>query len=192
MKTQDIVSIDEFRDISITRSKRRSIQLSITPENGIKVRAPYFYTDAEIEEFVRRKSDWLRKYIARNKSLSQVEKLTEEELNKLAKKALETLPTKVQHYAKQIGVTYGRITIRNQKTRWGSCSSKGNLNFNCLLMLAPEYVQDYIVVHELCHRKQMNHSQAFWLEVKRIMPDYQEAELWLKKQGQLLMRKNPR
>ncbi|MBQ1233170.1 MAG: M48 family metallopeptidase, partial [Clostridia bacterium] len=76
---------------------------------------------------------------------------------------------------------------RTQKTRWGSCSSKGNLNFNCLLLLAPPEVLDCIVVHELCHRKQMNHSSAFYAEVLRVMPDYHTRHAWLKKNGTALM-----
>lgn len=92
-------------------------------------------------------------------------------------------PMTEHDYAKQIGVTYGRITIRNQKTRWGSCSSKGNLNFNCLLMLTPPEVIDYVVVHELCHRKEMNHSGAFWAEVEKVLPDYKEQVKWLKENG---------
>ena len=88
-----------------------------------------------------------------------------------------------------MGVTYGRITIRNQKTRWGSCSSKGNLNFNCLLMLTPPEVIDYVVVHELCHRKEMNHSKAFWDEVAHVLPDYEKARLWLKTEGDMIMRR---
>ncbi len=102
-----------------------------------------------------------------------IKPFTEEEIYTLAQKALEYIPKRVEYYAKKIGVTYGRITIRNQKTRWGSCSSKGNLNFNCLLMLTPPETIDSVVVHELCHRKHMNHSPAFYKEVYKAYPDYE-------------------
>ena len=88
-------------------------------------------------------------------------------------------PSQKNHSA----LTLNKITIKNLVSRWGSCSTKGNLNFNCLLMLTPDYVIDYIVVHELCHLREMNHSEKFWAEVEKIMPDYQRAELWLKQNG---------
>ncbi|HAN50208.1 MAG TPA: metal-dependent hydrolase, partial [Lachnospiraceae bacterium] len=88
---------------------------------------------------------------------------------------------------KSMGVDYGRITIRHQKTRWGSCSGKGNLNFNCLLMLTPPEVQEYVIVHELCHRKEMNHSYRFWAEVEDVLPDYRVQEQWLKTNGGALI-----
>ena len=127
------------------------------------------------------------KMLEKQQERSAQEKLTNEDIQKLAKEALDILPKKVEYYAKIIGVTYGRITIRNQKTRWGSCSAKGNLNLNCLLMLTPEEVQDYVVVHELCHRKQMNHSKQFWEEVGKILPDYRERRTWLKEHGSAII-----
>lgn len=90
------------------------------------------------------------------------------------------------YYARLMGVTYGRISIREQKTRWGSCSSKGNLNFNWRLIFAPEEVVDYIVVHELAHRKEMNHSRAFYNVVASVLPDYKVQEKWLKENGEKL------
>lgn len=80
-----------------------------------------------------------------------------------------------------------KIVIRSQRSRWGSCSRKGNLNFNCLLMLAPEDVRDYVVVHELCHLIHMDHSPMFWKEVERVLPDYKRPNNWLNKNGSLLM-----
>jgi predicted metal-dependent hydrolase len=114
--------------------------------------------------------------------------ITKETLERLRSLASETIPPRVSYYANLMGISYGRITIRAQKSRWGSCSAKGNLNFNCLLMLTPPEVQNYVIVHELCHRKQMNHSPAFWREVEQIMPEYRRHRLWLKKNGGALIR----
>ena len=89
-------------------------------------------------------------------------------------------------YARKMGVTYGRITIREQKTRWGSCTSEGNLNFNWRLIFAPEKVLDYAVVHDLSHRKEMNHSPAFYAVVASVMPEYKACEKWLRDNGATL------
>lgn len=161
--------------------------IEITEEASVLIRAPYWVKKQEIERFVKEKSDWIeksrKKVLARREEIASQKKLTAEELHQLADQASVVIPEKVKSYAGRIGVSYGRITIRNQKTRWGSCSAKGNLNFNCLLMLTPERVQDYVVVHELCHRKEMNHSERFWKEVERILPDYRERRKWLKEYG---------
>ena len=93
------------------------------------------------------------------------------------------IPERVRHFAPLIGVDYGRITIRCQRTRWGSCSAKGNLSFNCLLMLLPNEVVDSVVVHELCHRKHMNHSPLFYAEIERVFPEYRKCSKWLKENG---------
>ena len=155
------------------------------------VRAPLFATDGEIQRFLEKNKKWVDFHLAkaqeREEKKQTVRKLSENEIRALAEKAMREIPPRVAHYAPLVGVTYGRITIRNQRTKWGSCSSKGNLNFNCLLMLAPPEVLDCIVVHELCHRKEMNHSQRFYAEVLRVMPDYRERYKWLKENGHMLM-----
>jgi predicted metal-dependent hydrolase len=125
----------------------------------------------------------------RQQEAQQAGALTMEEIRSLAGKAMEVIPRRVAHYAPIVGVSYGRITIRNQKTRWGSCSGKGNLNFNCLLMLAPPEVLDYVVVHELCHRREMNHSPRFWALVEQVLPDWRQRRQWLKTHGDALMRR---
>ena len=105
----------------------------------------------------------------------------------MTEEAKKMIPPLVEKYAALMGVTYGRVTIRHQKSRWGSCSSKGNLNFNCLLMLTPPECVEYVVIHELCHRKHMNHSAFFWAEVKRVMPDYAIWEKWLRTKGKYII-----
>ncbi len=97
----------------------------------------------------------------------------------LSARALERIRERVDHYAPLIGVRPGRIAIREQKTRWGSCSSKGNLNFNWKLIMAPKEVLDYVVIHELCHLHEFNHSPRFWALVQHQMPDYIAWKKWL-------------
>ena len=182
--------------IEIIRSRRKTVALEITPQCRVRVRAPAGMPEEEIRRFVREKSGWLLKHLAAMEEkageLEKAEPLSGEELEELADRACKVIPERVAYFASLAGVDYGMITIRNQRTRWGSCSAKGNLNFNCLLMLAPPEVLDYVVVHELCHRKEMNHSPKFWEEVERIMPDYKERERWLKENGKLLMARNIR
>lgn len=174
-------------EYKIKRSSRKTLCLEITSE-GLLVRAPMRATNADITAFVEKKRDWIEKQLEKTQECeSSAVKLTKEELESLAEQALKVIPERVAYYAPLVGVTYGRITIRNQRTRWGSCSSKGNLNFNCLLMLAPPQVLDSVVVHELCHRKEMNHSPRFYEQVLRVYPDYHKWNKWLKENGRALM-----
>ena len=180
----------EKAQIRIIRSKRKTVALEIRPDLSVLVRAPYWMADWQIRKFVDEKSDWLYAHLREMEQKQKLEAarpkaapLTPGELQVLADEALRVIPERVRFYAPVVGVTYGRITIRNQRTRWGSCSAKGNLNFNCLLMKAPPEVLDYVVVHELCHLKEMNHSKAFWEEVGKVMPEYETHKLWLKENG---------
>lgn len=174
----------------IIRSNRKTLGLEIN-EKGLTIRAPRRATNTEIREFVLKNEKWilknLKKYDIKKEEYADIPKLTDEQIKELAKKAMEYIPKRVEYYAPLIGVSYGRITIRNQKTRWGSCSSKGNLNFNCLLMLTPSEVVDSIVVHELCHRKEMNHSKRFYEEILKVFPDYYKWDKWLKENGNKIM-----
>ena len=175
------------RDYQIIRSSRKTVAVQILPNGQVVVRSPQKMREEAIRRFVESKEDWIAKHLKKTEASARPEPYTEQELNALIRQAKETIPAKVERYAKQLGASYGRITIRKQKTLWGSCSSKGNLNFNCLLMLAPEAVQDYIVVHELCHRKEMNHSARFWAAVAQVLPDYESRRKWLRDNGPALM-----
>ena len=175
--------------VTVIRSNRKTVAIQVNSDLSVTVRAPRSASEKDIEEILKKKEAWISKHIEKIKKTKErleagpTEKLTREKVIALAEEALKVIPARVEYFARVIGVTYGKITIRNQKTRWGSCSSKGNLNFNCLLMLAPPEVLDYVVVHELCHRKQMNHSKAFWSEVEKVLPDYKEARKWPKEEG---------
>ena len=182
----------------IIRSDRKTISVEVTEELKVKIRAPKKMSEAEIKIFIDKNLTWIyrtmakiQKRLVENVKQREVsgEPLSETEIRKLAAEALKEFPSMVKKYADLIGVTYGRITIRNQKSRWGSCSFKGNLNFNCLLMLAPVEVREYVAVHELCHRKEMNHSPKFWREVEKILPDYRERKAWLDKNGGAIMKR---
>ena len=152
------------------------------------MRCPMKLPEREVVAFVESKRYWLQKHLSRREA---VEALTPEQVQLLAAQAKQDLTARVERLAPLVGVSWGRITIRSQRTRWGSCSGKGNLNFNCLLMLAPEQVRDYVVVHELCHRREMNHSARFWSLVEQLLPDYKISRKWLKDHGDALIARLP-
>lgn len=177
--------------IELIRSRRKTISIQVASPERVIVRAPNRVAKKDIEEVLEKNSAWIDKHIAKaiehEKQKASIRTLSELELRELADRAADVFKNKVEHYAPIVGVTYGRVTVRNQKTRWGSCSSKGNLNFNVALMRAPIEVLDYVVVHELCHRIHLNHSKEFWKEVERVLPDYREHEKWLKDNGKCLI-----
>lgn len=177
--------------IKVIRSARRTISLEITPSGQVLVRAPRYMSETEIRKFIEAKSSWLEKHLQKQEedlgSVQEEGRFTEQEVEKLIKLARQVIPEKVAYYSRLMGVTYGRVTIRKQKTRWGSCSREGNLNFNCLLMMVPPEVLDYVVVHELSHRLEMNHSARFWAQVEKVIPDYRKSRKWLKEHGGRLM-----
>ncbi len=96
------------------------------------------------------------------------------------KKSKEVIVPRVKHYAEDLELDYNKISITSAKKRWGSCNSKGNINFSYRLVMAPKQVIDYVIVHELMHLKEMNHSKKFWNLVESVIPDYKQRKKWLK------------
>ncbi len=181
-------------DYYITYSSRKTVGLCVRDGHTVEIKAPRGTPDSRVQEILRRHEAWILRHLEkRRESVEKAEgrKYTYEELDRLADQALKAIPPLVRRYAETLRVSVGRITVRNQKTRWGSCSSAGNLNFNCLLMLAPRDVLEYVVVHELCHRLEMNHSPRFWALVGQTLPGYRTAYDWLKKNGQSLLDRLP-
>lgn len=174
----------------IIRSDRKTVALQIKSGEVI-VRAPRSMTKEEIGAFVARHEDWARKKLAAMQAKPSGPPITEEGIHLLTERARVIIPPRVAHYAALIGVDYNRVTVRHQKTKWGSCSGKKNLNFNCLLLLTPTEVMDSVIVHELCHLKHMNHSKEFYQEVARVCPNYKAYSRWLKVNGGGIIRRMP-
>ena len=178
----------------IVRSDRKTLSVSIQPDCTITVRAPRSVSDSQIRRFLVEKQHWLiTKYLETKQKQEAIpcSDLTDTQRAALTRRyidaAKEYFPKRVAYFHQFTGGTYSRITIRDQKTRWGSCSSKGTLSFNWRLMLAPPAILDYVVVHELCHLRHMDHSPAFWQAVGEVFPDYASARKWLRKHGQELV-----
>ena len=181
--------------VTIIRSNRKTLSIELK-SNEIIARAPARMKEKEIHNFIELKKSWIDKHLTqlneRQQVLDDLNPYTQEEIKQFTAKAKIDIPKRVEYYAKQIGVKYNKITIRCQHTRWGSCSSKGNLNFNCLLVLLPDEIIDSIVVHELCHLKQMNHSARFYAEIDKVFPNYKQCHLWLKQNGAMYLNRIPK
>ncbi len=182
-------------EIEIIRSNRRTLSIKVVDDGRILVRAPLRMSERQIMRYVYEKQDWIehtmQKLAEERFRMESIPKFTESEMRKYILQAKEVIPQRVEYYARQMGVSYARISIRSQRTRWGSCSGKGNLNFNCLLVLTPPEVLDYVVVHELCHLREMNHSVRFWQQVESVLPDYKVRRKWLKMHGGELIERLP-
>ena len=177
----------------IKKSRRRSISVGVMTDNRVLVKAPYGTSERTVQEFLLSKKDWITKHLEKqNREAGKAKALgflSDEEIKQIKKQARKIIPQRVGYWADKLGVTYGRIAIRLQSSRWGSCAQNGNLNFNCLLVLMPQEILDSVVVHELCHRKHMNHSKEFYAEIDRVFPNYDRCNKWLKDNGGVYMKR---
>ena len=181
-------------EYTVIRSSRKTVSIEYR-DGRVILRAPRNVPETELRRIVLERRDWIEKqaekYAGKQQELAHITPLTADELKRLKQLATAAIPPRVSYYAKLLGIRYGTVTVRAQRTRWGSCSREGNLSFNCLLMLAPGEALDSVIVHELCHRLEMNHSPRFYRLVRGAFPDYDIWSGWLKEHSAGLMKRLP-
>ncbi|MCL2299342.1 MAG: M48 family metallopeptidase [Firmicutes bacterium] len=167
-------------DYTLVRTSRKTIAIYIRPGGLVELRAPLHCPKRDIDRFVAAKAGWIEEKRALMLARRRIEPDPALEAS-LRARAKEILPEKVAYFAQRMGVSPAQVKITGAKTRWGSCSGRGNLNFSWRLMLADDGAIDYVVVHELAHLREMNHSSRFWAVVEAAMPDYRQRRLRLKR-----------
>ena len=169
--------------------RARVLRITVKSDGGVMVTVPSARWLPRVDRFVHEKSAWIEKSVKKMKEKVRshggvvVKPHTQAEIKKYKEQALRLLDDKLVTLNEMYNFTYGKVTVRNQKTRWGSCSKKGNLNFNYKIILLPERLVDYIIVHELCHLGEFNHSKKFWELVERSVPNYKQLRGELQKGG---------
>ena len=175
----------------ILKTSRRAKQarLVVYCDGSLMATKPWKMSEKTVEEFIIKKANWILskmehfKQFKKNNFFERDSKGEREKYLKHRNEALEFVKERVNYYGRICKVKFNKITVKNQKTKWGSCSKKRNLNFNYKILLLPRHIADYIVVHELCHLKEFNHSKRFWNLVAEIIPDYLEIRKEIKKKG---------
>ncbi len=170
-----------MREYRLIRSKRRTVALEIRPDGALWVRAPRWVPRAWIEREINAREEWIARRIANLPPPRTAP--SETELAALRAAAAAYIPARVAHFAAVMGVTPAAVKINAAQKRFGSCSSKGSLNFSCRVMAYPPEAIDYVVVHELAHLTYMNHGAAFYDCVAAVLPDYKQRIALLKNGG---------
>jgi len=163
------------------RAKR--LRLAVYSDTQVVITVPKGASKILVEKFIVQKSEWIEEKVAyfsqfKNK---QITKTSEADFVKNKSEALKLATERVEYFNQFYGFSFNQITVKNQKTRWGSCSTRGNINFNYKIIFLPEAVRDYIVVHELCHLKEFNHSRKFWNLISKTIPELSEIRNSLRK-----------
>lgn len=177
-------------EYSLKRSRRaRQVRLAVRADGRVVLSMPWRLNETAGERFIKQKADWILEKIAyfeehTNHSLT---KITAKDYIRDKKKVLTLVEERIEYFNKLYNFKFKRICVKNQRTRWGSCSRQGNLNFNFRIIYLPAVMADYIIVHELCHLAELNHSKRFWDLVAKTMPNYKIIRGELKKVGLSLM-----
>ena len=168
-------------EYKLIRSKRKTISVEINERCEVVVRAPLRIGQKEIDKFVFEKRDWIEKALKTMQKRAENRKIyTDEDIKALYKKASEILPDRLEFWTNVTGFSPTGVKITSAKKRFGSCSPKNSLCFSFYLFDYPSAAIDYVIVHELCHIKEHNHSARFWALVQKYMPDYKERQKLLK------------
>ena len=168
---------------TIKRSSRKTLGIYIK-SGEVEVRAPMRVSERRIDKFVEKNKQWIQKQLKKHaERKSSLPELTEDETKTARKKARSILQDKLDYWSQITGLEYNQLRLKENSTNWGSCSTKRNINLDWRLTLLPEPICDYVILHEVCHLKEMNHGPRFWSLVERYMPEYRERKLWLTKHG---------
>lgn len=165
------------------RWARRYI-LRVLDDGRVRVTVPRWGSKREALAFVERSSEWIQGQLRRQTARPAVVRPNEPELRR---RAVQELPPQLHTLAEAHGITVTRVSIRNQRSRWGACSSSGSITLNWRLILVPDFVREYVMIHELMHRRELNHSKRFWKHVIAACPRHKEAREWLLTEGRRLI-----
>jgi len=166
------INIDGIGSILFERSNRaKRLIISVRPDKGVRVAIPYRVSFKSALEFVNLKKPWIQKHLVRVKQIESRRQAIDTLANIEQVKAKQKLTSRLRYLAEKQGFTYNKATIRNQKTRWGSCSTKNNINLNMKLVLLPDELVDYVILHELVHTRIHDHSKQFWAELDLYVGD---------------------
>jgi predicted metal-dependent hydrolase len=170
----------DHRTVFVRHRWARRYILRVLDDGTLRVTLPRWGSKREAQAFVDRSAEWLEQQRLKQQSRPAVVHPDEPALRR---QAIEELPVELLALAGAHGITVNRISIRNQKSRWGACSSTGSITLNWRLVLVPPFVREYVMIHELMHRRELNHSKRFWRHVAEACPQYQEARRWLIAEG---------
>ena len=179
------VKINGVGSVLFERSKRaKHINISVKPFGGVRVAVPYRVSFNKAEEFVHSKIDWIKMRLEKMRQYEREYNSTPGINDNIDKTQVKSMLTgRLKYLAGKHGYTYNRVFLRNQRTRWGSCSHKNNISLNMKLVLLPEELMDYVILHELVHTHRKDHSKAFWAEMDKLVGDGKKISSRLRKYG---------
>lgn len=179
------------QEYKLIRSRRKTLALEIARDGALIIRAPLPASMEYISKFIKQKNAWIAQKQAINRQKWQMAaslgKKSRAEIDQLRSQAEQMIPARAGYFAYLLGLKHGHVRITNAKTRWGACSRNGNLSFSWRLAMAPARVVDYVIIHELIHILEHNHSRRYWAKVRAAYPEYKNCKQWLYDNQHLLL-----